>query len=167
MIGRFFADRRRFFASRSWWGFLACLTLENYVVYLVSAVVWLCCIGSPNESRVGMVYSPTLAQLANKILWAPFLETVAFQFLIIEATRRLKWPTAWHLAISLAVFGVSHAIGGGLAHGMLSGAIGGYYLAFTYLMFRERSLIWAFGMTLAFHSLHNGLTALERFAKYG
>ena len=114
-----------------------------------------------------MVYAPTLAQLANKILWSPLIETVVFQFFIIDAGRRLKWSTVWQLFASSSVFTTAHAIGGGAAHGLLSGAIGGYYLAFTYVIFRERSLAWAFGMTLAFHSLHNGLTAVERFVKYG
>jgi hypothetical protein len=166
MIGRFCTDRRRFFASRSWWGFIACLTLENYVVFYIGAALWLCFIGSPGESRAGMVYAPTLAQLANQILWAPFLETTGFQFLIIEALRRLKWPTTWQLWTSVGIFTAAHCIGGGAAHGLLSGAIGGYYLAFTYVTYRERSLLWAFAMTLAFHSLHNGLTAVERVIKY-
>jgi membrane protease YdiL (CAAX protease family) len=114
-----------------------------------------------------MMYAPTLAQLANKILLAPLFETLVFQFLIIEAARRLKWPSSWQLWVSVGIFTAAHAIGGGVAHGLLSGAIGGYYLAFTYVIYRERSPAWAFGMTLAFHSLHNGLTAGERFVKYG
>jgi hypothetical protein len=50
---------------------------------------------------------------------------------------------------------------------MPSKTIGDNYLAFTYVIYRERSLVWALGMTLAFHSLYNGLTAVERFVKYG
>lgn len=167
MIARFLTDRRRFFAAKLWWGFLACLSLEKYVVSLIAGYTWVCFFGSPNPSRVGMVYAPTLAQLADKILWAPFYETILFQFLIIEAARRLKWPDTWQLAASITVFAVAHFIGGGIAHGLLSGVLGGYYLAFTYLAFRERSLFWAMGMTWAFHALNNGSTAMEWFLRYG
>lgn len=127
--------------------------------------MWLC-FGSPNESRVGMVYAPTLLQLAEKILLWPLVETIVFQFLIIEVARRLRWTAGWQLVASVAIFTTAHLIGGGAAHGLLSGLIGGYYLASTYVIYRERSLLWAFGITLAFHMLHNGMTAVERLVRY-
>jgi hypothetical protein len=166
VIIRFFSDRRRFFATRSWWSFLLCLSLEKHVVFLTAASIWMC-FAFIGESRVRMIYMPSLGLLAKNILFIPLMETLVFQCLIIETARRLNWTPAWRLVASILLFTSSHFVGGGISHGLLSGALGGYYLAFTYLTYRDRSLIWAFAMTLTFHSLHNLLTAVERAVRYG
>ncbi|AHF94928.1 hypothetical protein OPIT5_29975 [Opitutaceae bacterium TAV5] len=85
----------------------------------------------------------------------PVTETFEYQLLLIELGRLLKLPVGAQHILSMAVFAIMHYAGGGLAHGLCAGLVGGFYLAWTYLYFRQRSFWLALGMTIALHSLHN------------
>lgn len=167
LISRFLADRRRFFASRSWWSFLFCLTLENHIIFLTIAAVWLCLGSSANTPPTVLTHAPSIWDYATRIVLIPVGETLVYQLIPIELTRWLKWPTTCQLLAPLLLFATAHFVFGGFSHGILSGILGGYYLAFTYLLYRERSVTWAVSMTLAFHSLHNALTTAEHTLRHG
>ena len=90
------------------------------------------------------------------VVVAPVVETVIFQQLPILFVRAVggEWPLA--LAVSVTLFSVIHLVEGVMT-GVSAGVIGGFYLAYLFSCWVERSTWTAYWTTALSHMTRNGL----------
>ena len=90
------------------------------------------------------------------VVGAPVLETIVFQMIPTEIMRLLKTKLWLQIAVCTALFCILHAfedVGLGLAAGL----VGGFYLAFTYVHWRDRNWWTATWMTIVSHAIGNAV----------
>jgi hypothetical protein len=112
----------------------------------------------PHEGLLVHRLHMTPGQLfVRAVLLAPVIETLLFQFLVIEIAARLGAGFMLQIALSMVPFAVAHFFVNGPVNGVAAGVVGGFYLAFTYATWRPRSRRIAFGATAGMHALINSL----------
>jgi hypothetical protein len=128
------------------------ITIENLIVSLaVSGLILL--ILQP-DVRTNL---ETLT--AGRFLWlviilGPILETIILQAIPVFLARMFKVKFFGQILISVLPFAVLHfsrSVGTGIG----AGIIGGFYSAFTYVHWRQKSLWTAFWVTALSHCLYN------------
>lgn len=92
----------------------------------------------------------------SAVLIVPAIETLACQLLPIEMLRRFKAPAVLSIAVSALLFGLGHAVNGGVGHGLTS-FTAGVFFATAYCAFRTRSLAHAMACAWSCHASHNFL----------
>ena len=95
-----------------------------------------------------------LRQMTIGVVAAPLLETLLFQTFIVALCRKWKLSFRWSMLVTGIPFALVHflvSVGVGLGAGL----VGGFYFAFTYLHWRDRSLRSAYWITTASHAIHN------------
>lgn len=90
---------------------------------------------------------------------APVIETIIFQFALIEILRGMVGPRI-QIIMSAAAFAAAHFLGGAIK-GASAGVVGGVYFGFTYVFWRKKSFEKAFIMTIITHIISNFLGALS------
>jgi hypothetical protein len=93
------------------------------------------------------------------VLLAPIIETLVFQALPVGVARLFKASFRWQVAAATILFAAAHFTES-IAVGVGAGLVGGFYLAFTYVHWRERSRWTAFWTTAVSHGIHNGIAAI-------
>lgn len=88
------------------------------------------------------------------VVLAPVFETLLFQALPIFIARKFKAPFTLQVVSSMVVFAAMHFFDG-IAAGICAGTIGGFYFAFTFAHWREKSRWTAFWVTAIAHAFHN------------
>jgi hypothetical protein len=90
------------------------------------------------------------------VLIGPIVETFIFQALPIFVARICRAGFATQIIVSMGLFAMPH-FSEGFDVGIGAGIIGGFYSAFTYAHWRQKSRWTALWTTTVSHSLHNGL----------
>ena len=88
------------------------------------------------------------------VVLAPVYETLLLQALPIFIARKFKAPFAVQVIASMVVFAVPHFTDG-ISAGICAGTIGGFYFAFTFAHWRDKSRWTAFWVTALAHSINN------------
>jgi hypothetical protein len=88
------------------------------------------------------------------IFVGPIIETLLFQAIPIKILWRLTKSKKICLIGSILLFAVVHIFQGWL-NGFPSGVIGGFYYAFSYFIWRERNVKYAFLITAGIHMIYN------------
>ena len=94
--------------------------------------------------------------LFSGVVIAPVFETLIFQAFPVWIARLCKARFSVQLLASVIPFASVHAIEGVQA-GIAAGVVGGSYLAFTYVHWREHGRWTAFWTTTVFHATYNGI----------
>jgi hypothetical protein len=97
--------------------------------------------------------------LLSAVACAPVLETLICQMLPVWVAQKCGASRRVQIGVSMILFALPHFVASPLT-GLTAGLIGGFYFAFTFTHWRHRSLGWAFGMTLAQHTLYNAAVVL-------
>ena len=90
------------------------------------------------------------------VLIAPVVETILAQALPIFVVRKFGGSFRVQIIISTVIFAVCH-FSESAAVGISAGVIGGFYFAFTYAHWREKSRWASFWVTATSHAIHNGI----------
>jgi len=97
------------------------------------------------------------------VVVAPVLETLLLQALPVWIARLCKSGSSGQVIVSVVPFTISHAIEG-IGTGIAAGLLGGFYFAFTYVHWRERSRWQAFWVTAVSHAIYNAIAISLMFA---
>ncbi len=135
------------------WPFCWRISLEGLTASALSAILLSAWLPGPDGEQEE---SPSLFFLAA-VLIAPVVETLIFQGLVIFLLRLCRSSRALQIAISVALFAAAHFWSNGPANGIAAGLIGGFYFAFTYAHWAERSHWTALWITALSHALLNGI----------
>lgn len=139
-------DRKRF-------DFLWRVTLESFLLSCVVSALATIPDFEEGESPEDSFWLLAVAA----VIGAPVLETIVFQMIPTEIMRRLK-TTLWHqIAVCTALFCIMHAVES-IVVGLAAGLVGGFYLAFTYVHWRDRNWWTATWMTMVSHAASNAVT---------
>ncbi len=133
------------------------LALEIALSWLVERAV-----GVPPPSGLADKYGP-LQYGVMAVGLAPLLETLLLQAAPVALGRRCGLGFPGQVFLSAALFMGTHFFEG-MQSGITAGLLGGFYLAFTYVHWREASLRTAFWMTVGLHAAHNLASMLLRLA---
>ncbi|NIP25918.1 MAG: CPBP family intramembrane metalloprotease [Phycisphaerae bacterium] len=90
------------------------------------------------------------------VLIGPVVETLLFQALPIFVARKFNAPFVWQIVISMVIFTSLHFLEG-IPTGIAAGLVGGFYFAFTYAHWREKSRWTAFWVTAISHAFNNAI----------
>jgi hypothetical protein len=143
------------YRQRGKWSFFWRVTFEGLAVSLVAAIVT-DAITEEAGGRPHLENLSTTKLFAFACIWAPLLETVFLQGIPVMVARRWR-ARFWTQVVASAVpFAAMHLVEG-IGIGIAAGAVGGLYLGFTYVHWREESLTSAFLMTAGTHALRNGI----------
>ncbi len=128
------------------------ITVENLIVsLLLTGLIHL--LFQP-ETRTNLSALSASAFLWLVIIVGPVVETVALQVAPVFLARRLGLSFFGQILFSVIPFALLHftrSIGTGIG----AGIIGGFYSAFTYVHWRQKSLWKAYWVTALSHGLHN------------
>jgi hypothetical protein len=146
------------YRERKPWSFCWRVTLEYLVVAgFLASVAWLAglCDAELGWSRNTLI--------GYGLVVGPVVETL-FQVVPVGIARMRKAPFVSQVFWATLAFTVAHAMGGVAASAVIAGLVGGFYLAFTYAHWRERSLWTALWTTALSHAMANGVCILAMIA---
>ena len=153
-IKRHFARYR----ERAPWDFCWRIAIEGTIVGLAAACL-MTLLGIPGRE---MDLSFEVLLILGVVV-APVLETLLFQALPVWIARLCKIGSSGQVIVSVVPFTIGHAIEG-IQTGIAAGLLGGFYFAFTYVHWRERSRWQAFWVTAVSHAIHNAILIFLGFA---
>lgn len=140
------------YRQRAKWPFFWRISIEGLVVPLIlSSVIAL--IFDLSE-RTDLQSMSSWRLFISAVVVAPFVETLIFQSVPAALARALRWGFWPQVALSNALFALAH-FGVGTGTGIGAGLITGFYIAFTYVHWRETSFEAGLWMTTGVHALHN------------
>jgi len=90
------------------------------------------------------------------VVIGPVVETLLLQALPIYVARKFNAPFIWQIIISMVIFTSLHLLEG-IPTGIAAGLVGGFYFAFTYAHWREKSRWTAFWVTAISHAFNNAV----------
>jgi hypothetical protein len=128
------------------------ITIENLVVSL--AITGLVILIFQPQTRTNLEPLTAGRFIWLVIILGPILETLIFQTIPVFFARLIKLKLLGQILISVIPFAILHfsrSIGAGIG----AGIIGGFYSAFTYVHWRQKSLWTAFWVTALSHGLYN------------
>lgn len=145
--------RRHFLkhARRRPWDFCWRIGIESTVVsiafaYPISRML--------NDSDKVFSNLPIWLDFTYLIIIAPVIETLFLQAFPIFIARIFKSTFNIQILSSVLFFSIPHFLGG-IGAGICAGLIGGYYLAFSFALWRRRSRWSAFWVTSICHAIPN------------
>jgi hypothetical protein len=94
------------------------------------------------------------SSLALLVLWAPLFETLLFQIFLVRIAQFLTQSSRLLILVAWLPFAAAHFMNG-VASGIAAGLIGGYFIAFSYVVWVRRSHLKAIAVTVAVHALSN------------
>ena len=135
------------------WDFCWRIALEGTLLSLVAAAVLALIIGEPEREfpdwPMGVIFLVA-------VVIAPPVETLLCQALPIFVARKLKASFRVQVIVSTVIFTVCH-ITEGFITTISAGLVGGFYFAFTYAHWRQKSRWTCFWVTALSHAIHNGI----------
>ncbi|MHC4121893.1 MAG: CPBP family intramembrane glutamic endopeptidase [Planctomycetota bacterium] len=141
------------YKQRSPWDFCWRIAVEGTMLSLVAAAVLTLILGEPQreflEWPMGAIFLVT-------VLIAPPVETLLLQALPVFVARKLKASFRVQVIVSTVIFTVCH-IPQGFITTISAGLVGGFYFAFTYVHWRQKSRWTSFWITALSHTIHNGI----------
>jgi hypothetical protein len=141
---------------RSKWSFLWRTTLEAVVLSFAAGLV-IAAFGHMSQ-REALLKMSTGKLVFLVCLFAPVIETLLTQTFPVMIARALRAGFWTQVFASTLLFAAAHFLES-FAVGVCAGVIGGFYLALTYVRWREESFGTAFLMTAASHAARNTLAA--------
>lgn len=110
-------------------------------------------------NNVGDYYNNlTLKLFLSTIIITPIIETIQTQAIPVAIMRFFKAGTKLQIIFSFFVFSILHLWFNGVGSFLLGGVIGGFYFAFTYVFWREKSgRIMALITTAFCHGVNNAI----------
>lgn len=110
--------------------------------------------GQP-ESFLGPTLSETLAKIRFSVIFAPLIETLLCQLLVIEVLKKFTRSSAALIAVSALLFGLGHIGRSGQSAAIASFV--GLFLGFTYIHWLRKtcSKVKAFFAVALTHALYN------------
>ena len=142
--------------KRSTWSFFWRITVEGMIASIVviaaAGIFW------DMDARTDLDQMPDIKLIVTLCLVAPLVETVLLQTLPVAIMRALRQPFWIQVIAAAGPFAALHFTVN-FATGIAAGIAGGFYLAFTYVHWREKSLAHAFWMTTATHAAGNTMVA--------
>lgn len=142
--------------QRKPWDFCWKVAVEGLIVSIIPAVILVGFIDEPEREFLNWPIPAMLVVIAGI---APIFETLLFQALPIAIARWLKAGFKVQILASLIPFTLVH-LPDGVSVGICAGLIGGFYLAFTYAHWVEKSVWTALWTTAVGHFIRNGLAAV-------
>jgi hypothetical protein len=139
------------YRQRKPWAFCWRVSIEGMIISLLCAFVL--ALLFPDLEREFPDWSPAKIFLII-VLIAPVMETLQFQALPIFIARKFKAPFALQIIISMAIFAGLHLLEGILT-AIAAGLVGGFYFAFSYAHWCQKSHWTAFWITALSHALQN------------
>jgi hypothetical protein len=144
------------YRTRSPWSFCWRITIEAVVVsfgfgLLVAALF--------DPARRTVMDDPTMMVFLYVVIIGPFLETILFQAFPVFIARLCRVGFVGQMLFSMVPFALAH-FSSGIGVGVCAGVVGGFYLAFTYVHWRQKSLWTALWVTAMFHVFNNSVRFL-------
>lgn len=141
--------------QRKPWDFCWKVAVEGVIVSIIPAVILVILIGGPEREFLSW---PVPTMLAFILVIAPVFETLLLQALPVAIARWLNAGFKVQILASLIPFTLLH-LPEGIPAGICAGLVGGFYLAFTYVHWREKSLWTALWTTTVSHLIRNSFSA--------
>lgn len=113
---------------------------------------------NPELTSTGLRFSSLIEEFIIVVIVAPILETIIFQYLIIETLLNLKLATLPCVIISALLFGVSHWYN--LAYVIVL-TIVGFIFAYYYVALRHQSYYNKLTLVILLHALSNSIVFIE------
>jgi hypothetical protein len=147
----FVAHRSRGKGSFFWRIAVENLAVTLFFLLLLSAVSWTTGIDIPTRTDLD---NETLGGLfVIIVVMAPIIETLLLQVLPVMIARKCGLTFWWQVALSATIFALLH-FQLGVATGICAGVVGGFYLGFSYVTWREKTGS-GFWMTAGLHAVRN------------
>ena len=147
------------YRQRSPWSFCWRIAIESVVVSLTAALVVVLALPMELETSRALEDLPYFQFFLLGVVIAPIVETLLFQALPVAVMRLFKAGFRWQVFAATVLFAAAHFTEG-VAVGVGAGLIGGFYFAFTYVHWRERSRWTALWTTTVCHGIHNAIAIL-------
>ena len=125
----------------------------TFVELMITMVIFILTLLFPGLEREFPDWTAGQIFLAVVVL-APAIETLLLQALPIFIARKFKAPFAFQIAASMAVFATLH-IFEGILTAIAAGLVGGFYFAFSYAHWCQKSHWTAFWVTAFSHTFNN------------
>jgi hypothetical protein len=155
---RWLAEHFLRYRERKPWSFCWRVTLEYLVVAgLLASVAWL---AGFRDTKLDCNRNTVIGY---SLVVGPVVETL-FQVVPVGIARMRKAPFASQVFWATLAFTVAHAMDGVAASAVIAGLVGGFYLAFTYAYWRERSRWTALWTTALSHAMANGVCIVAMIA---
>jgi membrane protease YdiL (CAAX protease family) len=133
------------------WDFCWRIAVEGTIASLTIAFILTLLIGEPDREFPDW---PMAGLFLVIVLIAPPVETLLCQALPIFIVRKLRASFRWQVICSTVFFAACH-LPEGFITTIAAGAVGGFYFAFAYAHWREKSRWTSFWVTSVSHSIHN------------
>ncbi|MHC4616612.1 MAG: CPBP family glutamic-type intramembrane protease [Planctomycetota bacterium] len=143
------------YKQRSPWDFCWRIAIEGTLLSLLAAAVLTLIIGEPEREFLDW---PMAVIFLLAVLIAPPVETLLLQALPVFVARKLKASFRVQVIVSTLTFTACH-ITEGFITTISAGVVGGFYFAFTYAHWRQKSRWTSFWVTALSHTIHNGIAA--------
>ena len=142
--------------ERSAWDFCWRTAIEGVVISFIAVLFLEIFIDVPSRDFINW---PIPVMLAVVLILAPILETLLLQALPITIAKLCRAGLKIQILVSVIIFGLLH-FAEGAAVGIGAGLVGGFYLAFTYAHWAQKSLWKALWVTTAAHIIRNAFPAV-------
>jgi hypothetical protein len=139
------------YRQRGPWAFCWRISIEGLLATVLCALVLTFLF--PELDREFPDWDPATMFMIIVVL-APIFETLLLQALPIYIARKFKAPFGRQVIISMAIFAGLHFLDG-VAAGLCAGMTGGFYFAFTFAHWRDKSRWTAFWITAVSHAFNN------------
>jgi hypothetical protein len=162
-VGRFLHAHFAAYRQRAKWPFLWRISLEGLIVPLVISSALTLLFHLPQRTDLERLSSWKL--FVSAVVIAPFIETLIFQSFPVAVARAVGWGFWSQVAVSNLLFALAH-FGVSASTGIGAGLFSGFYIAFTYVHWRQTSFRAGLWMTTGMHALHNfvliGIVLIDR-----
>jgi hypothetical protein len=142
--------------NRTPWDFCWRTGIEGVLVSFLVVVILSFFIDVPERE---FVHWPIHVVILVVLILAPVLETVFLQAIPVTVAKFFKAGMKIQILVSLLIFSLLH-FSEGLAVGVGAGLIGGFYLAFTYAHWAQKSVWKALWVTAVAHVIRNTLPTI-------
>ncbi len=141
------------YRQRTPWSFCWRIAIESTVVGLVVVLALSLFLPLGERSLIEWPYGQIVLLT---VFFAPVIETLLLQAIPIALARLARAGFQVQVLASMVPFAALHFLEGAAA-GVGAGVIGGFYFAFTYAHWRERSRWTAIWTTTVCHGIHNAM----------
>jgi hypothetical protein len=134
------------------WPFFWRISLEGAIIPMIVTVALSAAFHLPSRTDLQQFTFPKV--FVWVVVLAPFFETLLLQALPVVIARRCGLRFWGQIIATLIPFAVLH-FRSGIAAGICGGVVSGFYIAFTYVHWRQVSFRSALWMTSGMHAVHN------------
>lgn len=114
---------------------------------------------NPDLTKASHKFDSLSSEFIMVIIVAPIVETIIFQYLIIETCLNLKLPALFCMILSALLFGASHFYNPVYAAVL---TVVGFILAYYYMSLRHQGNINKIVLVIALHALANMIAFFEK-----